>query len=127
MNAILAEWIAKADGDFNTSQRELRARRAPNYDSACFHAQQCAEKYLKAFLVAYNTEPPRTHNLIELLKLCIDHDGSFELIRPTLELLNAYAVDIRYPGEFSTREEAREAVKAMEQARDFVRGEIRVD
>jgi HEPN domain-containing protein len=31
-------------------QPELRARRAPNYDAACFHAQQCAEKYLKALL-----------------------------------------------------------------------------
>ena len=52
MSAILDEWIAKAEGDFATAQRELRARRAPNYDAACFHSQQCAEKYLKAFLVS---------------------------------------------------------------------------
>ena len=64
MNAILAEWIAKAEGDLATAQRELRARRAPNYDAVCFHSQQCAEKYLKAFLISEGIEPPRTHNLI---------------------------------------------------------------
>ncbi len=48
MNALMTEWIAKAEGDYATAGRELRARRHPNYDAACFHAQQTAEKYLKA-------------------------------------------------------------------------------
>jgi HEPN domain-containing protein len=124
MNAILAEWIAKAEGDFVTAQRELRARRAPNYDSACFHRQQCAEKYLKAFLAFREIEPPRIHNLIELLNLCLAQDGSFEMVRPALESLNSYAADIRYPGEFATKDEARDAVRAMKQVRDFARNEL---
>ena len=41
MNLLVAEWVAKAEGDFTSAQRGLRARKAPNYDSACFHAQQC--------------------------------------------------------------------------------------
>ncbi len=124
MNALVAEWVEKAEGDLHTAQRELRARRAPNYDAACFHSQQCAEKYLKTFLVSRKIEPPRTHNLVELLKLCVSRDGSFELVRPALESLNAYGVDIRYPGEFATKEEARDAVKAMRQVRDFVRTKL---
>ena len=47
MNELTVEWIAKAEGDWTTTGRELRARRSPNYDAACFHAQQAAEKYLK--------------------------------------------------------------------------------
>ena len=50
MKPLSFEWIEKAEGDFVTTQRELKARRFPNYDAACFHAQQMAEKYLKAFL-----------------------------------------------------------------------------
>jgi HEPN domain-containing protein len=50
MNELTAEWVAKAEGDWTTAGRELRARRNPNYDAACFHAQQTAEKYPKAFL-----------------------------------------------------------------------------
>ncbi|MFQ5675587.1 MAG: HEPN domain-containing protein [bacterium] len=37
-------------GDWHTAKRELHVRNNPNYDAACFHAQQCAEKYLKAYL-----------------------------------------------------------------------------
>jgi HEPN domain-containing protein len=50
MLPLIFEWRQKADGDLATAKRELRARSAPNYDAACFHAQQCAEKYLKALL-----------------------------------------------------------------------------
>jgi HEPN domain-containing protein len=50
MTSQVAEWISKAEGDFLTAGRELRARKSPNYDAVCFHAQQCAEKYLKAVL-----------------------------------------------------------------------------
>ncbi len=50
MKPLTREWVEKAEGDFATARRELRARKDPNYDAACFHAQQCAEKYLKACL-----------------------------------------------------------------------------
>ncbi len=50
MKPITLEWIDKAEGDWHSAQREYRARLRPNYDAACFHAQQCAEKYLKARL-----------------------------------------------------------------------------
>jgi HEPN domain-containing protein len=50
MNPLTTEWIEKAEGDLLTAQREYRARNRPNYDAVCFHAQQTAEKYLKAWL-----------------------------------------------------------------------------
>ena len=120
MNDLVAEWTEKAQGDFNVARREMRVRRAPNYDACCFHAQQSAEKYLKAFLTLHKIDPPRTHNLIDLLSACVVRDRSFDLIRPALELLNVYAVDIRYPGESATKDEARDAVKAMTQVREYV-------
>ena len=50
MNALVQEWIEKAEGDFRTAQREARVRKQPNHEAVCFHSQQCAEKYLKAYL-----------------------------------------------------------------------------
>jgi len=50
MNPLTLEWVEKAEGDFITARRELHARAKPNYDAACFHAQQMAEKYLKTML-----------------------------------------------------------------------------
>ena len=38
MNGPVHEWIEKAEGDFQSAQRELRARKAPNYDAACYAA-----------------------------------------------------------------------------------------
>ena len=121
MNALTREWIDKAEGDFATAQRELRARRSPNYDAACFHAQQCAEKYLKALLQELGSPFPKTHNLIDLLGLASRYDAALEPWRHTLLLLNPYGVQYRYPGESATRTEARETVKALLPFRRFVR------
>ncbi len=74
MNPLTSEWVEKGEGDLVTAQRELRARNKPNYDAACFHAQQAAEKYLKATLQEANREIPCTHNLIELVSLCLEFD-----------------------------------------------------
>ena len=62
MNPLTIEWIHKAEGDWDAVLREYRARKRPNYDATCFHAQQIAEKYLKAYLQEYNLSIPRSHN-----------------------------------------------------------------
>ncbi len=36
----------------------------PNYDAVCFHAQQCAEKYMKARLVDADVFLRKTHDLL---------------------------------------------------------------
>lgn len=124
MNALVAEWVAKAEADFNTARRELRVRRAPNYDGVCYHSQQCAEKLLKAFLIGKQVHPPPTHNLVELVRLCLRYDGTFELIRPDLESLNGYSVVIRYPGVSAAKQDAAAAVKAAQHVQDFMIGKL---
>src|SRR6266852_9206884 len=69
MQPLTAEWVDKAEGDFATLLREIRARKRPNYDSACFHAQQCTEKYLKARLQEAGIPFGKTHDLPALLHL----------------------------------------------------------
>lgn len=51
MKPETTEWVQWADGDMNSAQREFAVQDEPNHDSVCFHAQQCAEKYLKARLI----------------------------------------------------------------------------
>lgn len=103
-------------------RRELRARTAPNYDAACFHAQQCAEKYLKALLQEAANLFGKTHNLSLLLALLKDRYPALALIRPTLAILNAYAVEYHYPGESADKDVARQAVKMAEEVRQVVAG-----
>ncbi len=40
------ERIGKAEEDFRLAQIAFRQRRYPVYNGVCFHAPQCAEKYL---------------------------------------------------------------------------------
>ena len=63
MKTLTAEWVVKAEGDFAVLQREIKIRKNPNYDGICFHAQQCAEKYLKGLLQENDLPIERTHNL----------------------------------------------------------------
>jgi HEPN domain-containing protein len=124
MNVLTVEWVEKAEGDFATAGRELRARRQPNYDAVCFHAQQTAEKYLKAFLHENGIIFPKTHNLIELLEQCLPLDASFESQRKLLVLLDRYAVRYRYPGELADKAEAQQTFQAIKMVREFARKKL---
>jgi len=124
MQPLTTEWVQKAEGDLTTAQRELRARLNPNYDAACFHAQQCAEKYLKALLQEAQIPFGKTHNLSLLLDLLPERHSGLELLRPTLAILNAYAVEYRYPGESAEKEVARQAVMLAKEVKEAVLREI---
>ena len=124
MNPAVAEWVAKAEGDFITAGRELRARKAPNYDAVCFHAQQCAEKYLKAVLQEKGKRIPKIHFLLELLGLLLKFDTSFEFLKADLEVLEDYSVRFRYPGDFAVKGNAQAAYAAARTTRKFIRQKL---
>ena len=121
MKPITREWIEKAEGDFASAKRELRARKSPNYDAACFHAQQCAEKYLKARLQEADIPFPKTHDLTQLLNLILPIEPLFENLRVLLVPLTSHAVNFRYPGEFSTKEIATTVVHDCTEVRRNLR------
>jgi HEPN domain-containing protein len=124
MNPLTLEWIDKAEGDLLTAQREYRARNRPNYDAVCFHAQQTAEKYLKAWLQEANKPIPRIHNLIDLVALCIEVDLTFSILEQELRGLDSYAVRTRYPGQNATKEEALIAIKTSKSVSLFIRKKL---
>jgi HEPN domain-containing protein len=117
----VTEWTARAETDYKAAIDLARRRKDPLPEAVCFHCQQCAEKYLKAFLISREVSFPKIHDLIALKKLCVKEEGTFELIHDLLEALEGYDVAIRYPGETATVEDAREAVAAMKEVRKFVR------
>jgi HEPN domain-containing protein len=99
----------------------LRARRQPNYDAACFHAQQCVEKYLKAKLVETKIRFTKTHDLVRLLDLILPREPLWELFRSLLIELSRFAVSFRYPGESATRDMAKTAVSDAKAIRRQIR------
>jgi len=124
MNPLTREWVDKAEGDYVVARRELRARRSPNFDAACFHAQQAAEKYMKACLHAAGVRFGKTHDLVALLKPLLPIQPEWELLREAARTLTDCAVRFRYPGASADKAKARQAVRDCELIRARARARL---
>jgi len=117
---LVRAWLSKADSDLKAAELALQAETA--LDTACFHAQQAAEKYLKAYLTFHAIEFPLTHNLNALINLCASRDGAFGTLHGLGSILTPYAVELRYDTEFwPALGTALEAYAAAREVRSFVR------
>jgi HEPN domain-containing protein len=119
MNEIVREWIDKAEGDYLTATREVRAD-PPNYDAVCFHAQQCIEKLMKAALIDRGQVPPKNHDLTVLSGLLATVEPRWGWPVEELRLLSRSAVIFRYPGESADREEAEAALGVSKAMREHL-------
>lgn len=72
-------WLLRASEDLRTGRHDLTAT-PPLLNDAAFHAQQCAEKAMKAYLVHREQQFRKTHNLTEL-------DGAVARSEPRLAKL----------------------------------------
>ncbi|MGD9892093.1 MAG: HEPN domain-containing protein [Dehalococcoidia bacterium] len=90
-------------------------------DAVCFHAQQCVEKYLKAWLTQQQLPFPRTHDLEALAKLCLPQVSEFVAIMPELRFLTSFAVEIRYPGTSAMKQDAGRCLRTAREARRILR------
>ena len=118
---IVRQWLDKAEQDMKAGEALLAAE-PPFLYPACFHAQQAAEKYLKAFLTWHQIEFPKTHAIEELLDLVQRADvDTASSLKDAIEL-TPYGVDIRYPGDQPEPdlEETRRAVELARKVRDAV-------
>jgi len=113
-------WTTRAEEDYALAQSALRRKKPLTYGAA-FHAQQCAEKYLKALLVARGQAFPKTHDLAALSDLCSQNSIIIPVDQDLLQRLTAYAVQVRYPGEAPSADEARMALKAAQAVRRFAK------
>jgi HEPN domain-containing protein len=123
---IAEQWLTKARSDLLNADNNLAAACVP-CDTVCFHCQQAAEKMLKALLAAKGTPPPRTHDLLLLMQVILDHTQSIETLREALIILNPYAVAARYPdetGAVPTLDDAREARQCAEAVLTWLKHEL---
>src|SRR6266705_1867065 len=102
-------WVKKAENDFKVASQILRRRKEVVPDAACFFCQQCVEKYLKARLVESGIQFQRTHDLLQLLNLCVQVEPLWSAYAKVVDAMSDYAVDFRYPGHSATLREARKA------------------
>ena len=109
------EWLAHAESDLNLA-RLGKDRDDILPEQVCFHAQQAAEKALKAVLLHRKIEFPFIHDIEALLEI-MTQSG---LVAPPdvadAGALTPYAVEARYPGceEEITPSQVAEAIRLAE-------------
>ncbi len=87
-------WLQKGDSDRANADRT--ARSTGPYDTACFHAQQAVEKYLKAVLALAGSPIPRTHDLEDIYNYCVAVEPALQLDRMELSALTPYASNLAF-------------------------------
>ena len=107
MKPTTREWVRKAENDFKAAAQLIRRRKDLVADAACFHCQQCVEKYLKARLLEAGVAFPRTHDLLRLLNQCVQFEPLWSAYVKVVDRMSSYAVDFRYPGHDATPAEAK--------------------
>lgn len=92
------------------------------YSQICFLCQQSAEKYLKGFLVYHNTEFPKIHDLVELIRLCSKKNKSIRAFLDDAAILSQYYLISRYPPGYKQagRIEAEQALLIADKIQKFV-------
>jgi len=106
-------WLDRAKSSLTISKNKFDKNIF--YEDLCFQAEQAVEKALKSFLLFYNIEPKKTHNLVLLIKDLSKHIDISKEVNETV-ILNNYAVETRYPGNYTPigKEEYDAAIKIAE-------------
>lgn len=121
-NKKVVQWLEFADEDLRFAEHGLKIKDECPCRLIAYHAQQCAEKHLKAYLVFHGKDFPYTHDLQELLAECAEISDWPKELKPAREL-TYYAISTRYPGEADevTRRDALRAVELAKGVREIVR------
>lgn len=116
------QWVSKAENDLIVAEHALNMEEDCPTDSVCFHAQQCAEKYIKALLVCRLIDFAKTHDLNALARLLPESIIDI-LTDKELRRLTDYATTTRYPGDYEeiSLAEAKRAVRASRRMRAAIR------
>jgi len=116
---LVKGWLRKAESDLLNARICLEA--GQSLDTACFHAQQAAEKHIKAYLTEHDIDFPFIHNLEKLVELCTQQDTSFTGIKNMCLDLTPYAVELRYDDDFwPSIETTREAFNVAQTIKAFI-------
>ena len=108
------------------------ARRAmdpegPIPETVCYHSQQCAERYLKGYLVSQKIDVLHVHDLVHLTQRCMERKQVFPELEQAARILSQYGAAVRFPMENilnPDEEEAWEAKNLAEEVATFLKNQI---
>ncbi|MBW8050431.1 MAG: HEPN domain-containing protein [Cytophagales bacterium] len=122
---LVDEWFFIANSDLESAIFLKNMHPAP-LEIICFHCQQCAEKYLKGYLVHNEIKIKKTHDLIRINQKCNNINIDFKKIQKECIRLTKYGADIRYPTHLDiTMPDMELAIKDATKIKEFVLKKIK--
>jgi HEPN domain-containing protein len=122
---FVQDWLRKAEGDLKAAEH-LLAFQEEDYFTAAFHAQQAAEKFLKALLVRHQIPFPKTHDIQRLLDLADRADTAIKPGLASAATLTPFGAEFRYPGDqVADVQAARGALDQARRVREVVLEQLR--
>jgi HEPN domain-containing protein len=119
---VVRSWFKKAENDLINAENTIKMENPP-CDTICFHAQQCAEKYIKGFLTFNEIYFPKIHSIEDLVELCKQIVPEIESELDNVEILSSYSVEVRYPDEIYydiPKEDAQEAIDLAKKVKTVI-------
>lgn len=126
---IVLEWLYKADQDFQFTKISLSDPKMQYFDQICFFLQQAAEKYLKAYIVKFDLQFVKQHDLSKLLKICLKHDKELAVLAESCQYLSPFYYETRYadtPFSTSTSDQADKAYQEVEKIQLLIREKLNI-
>jgi HEPN domain-containing protein/predicted nucleotidyltransferase len=102
----IKDWLGRIEEDLWVIEAVRKAGENAAWGAAGFHAQQAAEKYLRILLVQAGIHPPNIHELDKLIDTVRAAGYDFPSFKGECDLLNDYAVAVRYPEQLPIPNEA---------------------
>jgi HEPN domain-containing protein len=121
------DWAAKAEMDFKAALDLASRKKEPLPDKVVYDCAQCAEKYLKAFLVKHKETFRYRHDLRELNTKCVAVDATFASLDNDLRTLNRWSSEVRYPGVSAASDDVKDAIAAVKRVRKFARAKLGIN
>ena len=119
--SLSKEWLDLAQMDLASAEYLLGMRPLP-IEIICYHCEQAAEKLLKGILVYCGVDAPKTHDLVQLCKLCTQIDPYWAELSEACIELTPYGVQIRYPTNLELNEYDMDcALRECRRMDEFVR------
>jgi len=118
---FVQQWLDKAYKDLRVTTI-LLGDDVADYENAGFHAQQAAEKFIKAFLVRHQIAFPKTHNIAILRQLVVQRDQAVAERLASADALTPYGVEFRYPGDLPplSHDQGMWLLQLAEETRDLI-------
>lgn len=116
---LVKKWIKKAEEDFGYASKSLEEE-FKYFPQICWHFQQSAEKYLKAYIVAFDLEFKKIHDLAALIKICEKKNAAFNSLIDDCKYLQKFYIETRYPVAWEMKYSKDDALKARESSQNII-------